>query len=1314
MKVFFQIVPVFLFVFVLFTNETKSANDVIFYNLNNEYGMSVRETNQVLADDYGFVWVSSKMAILRVTQNDIRSYQLPYESEDILTVRLTYSHGVLYAYTNNGQLFTYNPIQDKFDFLVNVSEGVDDSYILVNRIITNEYGNVWIASSSGLYVYEPGEGFNTIVKDDNVFDVVWLDDDNFFYAVGDVVNIYNVGGEFSKEYYQFSEADNYKISKLYYNRKNRMLWVGTVVNGLFYLKPNSENDLEFGKVNGIPGQPVLAIAQNNDSTLMLGIDGQGLWMINSLNFNVISVYKDNSNNPHSLKGNGVYDIYCDDNDRVWVCTYSGGVSYFNDQKTAITTYKHEINNRNSLVNDDVNGIIEDSDGNLWFATNNGISFFDQTRQQWESYFHDKMLHAQVFNDLCEDDEGRIWAGTYSSGVYILNRKTGEVIDHIYTKSSSAALNTDFVLDIFKDSQGNMWIGGSGGDLICYNAEEKQFRSYPEVSLKVLSEYYPGKIMIGSTVGMQILDVKTGELEWIVNDCIVHDILLQSNIVWLATSGSGIIKYDFDTKKAEKFTVDSGLPSNYVNSLLDAGGYLWIGTENGLCKFDMNSNVFHTFNSSPTLSNVSLNRHAYYVLGNGEIIWGSNKGAMAFEPGLHPRNDFDGQIFIQDMRIAGTSVRDSAVYQLETILDSLNDISLKYNQNTLSVELIPVGITIPDVKFSWKMENVDQKWSRPLDNNIISYSNIPNGETILMIRMYDNSLTHIIDQRQIKIYVSPPFWKQWWFIALIISIIPILVYLEFQYYIYRLKKRHSDDKIRFFLNTAHNLRNSLTLVNGPIEELNKETSLSDKGNYFLSVVTEQAQHLFKVVTGLMDFHKVDIGKEKLYRSMTDVVCLVKTRLMMNESYARSRNIDIEFSSNCTEYITAIDEIMFEKVIDNLISNAIKYSSPGKKVYVNVECDKDKWVLEVKDEGIGISKKDQKQLFREFYRGDNAVNSRIVGSGIGLLLVKNYVTLHNGRISCKSQLNAGSTFQVSIPYQNAESVEVKRVDAESRPPLNIKADADNVLGVENDKEQQSETKRKILIVEDNDDLRDFLLVAMDADFTVSVASDGLMAWDLINKESFELVISDIVMPGLDGFGLCSKIKSSFETSHIPIILLTALTGKAQELRGLKLGADDYLSKPFDVTILQQRVKSILNNRAIIREKALKIITPEEDNEVVLEDNELNDRFLKDIIDIARKNVGNEKFSRDDFAMAMNISPSLLYKKTKALTGLSPTDFIKSVRLEYALKLLKQKKYSITEVSELCGFSNVGYFGTVFRRYYGKSPSQVKQIAAKKKSL
>jgi signal transduction histidine kinase/DNA-binding response OmpR family regulator len=583
--------------------------------------------------------------------------------------------------------------------------------------------------------------------------------------------------------------------------------------------------------------------------------------------------------------------------------------------------------------------------------------------------------------------------------------------------------------------------------------------------------------------------------------------------------------------------------------------------------------------------------------------------------------------------------------------------------------------------------------------------MPNGTATLMIRMYDNSLTHIIDQRQIKIYVSPPFWEQWWFIALIISIIPILVYFEFQYYIYQLKKRHSDDKIRFFLNTAHNLRNSLTLVNGPIEELNKETSLSEKGNYFLNVLTDQAQHLLKVVTGLMDFHKVDIGKEKLYRSMTDIVDLVKTRLMMNESYARSQSIDIEFKSNCSEYITAVDEIMVEKIIDNLISNAIKYSYPGKKVYVNIDCDKDKWVLEVKDEGIGISKKAQKQLFNEYYRGENAVNSKIVGSGIGLLLVKNYITLHNGRISCKSQLDAGSTFQVTIPYQDIENIEVERVDNEIMQPVSIKTDARNVLDKEKSKEQLSVTKRKILIVEDNDKLRDFLRVAMDDDFIVSVASDGEKAWNLINKESFELVISDILMPGLDGFELCSKIKSSFETSHIPVILLTALTGKAQELRGLKLGADDYLSKPFDVTILQQRVKSILNNRAIIREKALKIITPGKDDDIVLEDNELNDRFLKDIIDIARKNVGNEKFSRDDFALAMNISPSLLYKKTKALTGLSPTDFIRSVRLEHALKLLKQKKYSITEVSELCGFSNVGYFGTVFRRYYGKSPSQVK---------
>jgi len=454
---------------------------------------------------------------------------------------------------------------------------------------------------------------------------------------------------------------------------------------------------------------------------------------------------------------------------------------------------------------------------------------------------------------------------------------------------------------------------------------------------------------------------------------------------------------------------------------------------------------------------------------------------------------------------------------------------------------------------------------------------------------------------------------------------------------------------------------------------------------------------------MDFQKVDVRKEKPFLLMSDIVKVVENRVMMFESYAKSKNIAIKFESNVSTFTTAFDEVMIEKVIDNLISNSVKYSFENAAILVKLNCTKSKWILEVKDRGLGISKIAQKQLFKEFYRGENAINSKVIGSGIGLLLVKNYVDLHGGKVICSSQENIGSTFQVVLPIIETDKFK------ENKPIPNKTLINPEYIGKDLNKElldviePSVDTKMKVLIVEDNDYLQEFLKLALASSFQVFLAADGEQAWKIIVKEFPDLVVSDILMPNMNGYELCRKIKSTYETSHIPIILLTALSDKAQQLKGLGLGADDYITKPFDVTLLQQKIRTIIQNREVARDKALKTINLN-DECVQIYDNQLNEQFVKQMVEVVRENISNSNFSKNDFASKMNVSPSLLYKKVKSLTNQSPTDFIKSIRLDYSLTLLQSKKYSITEISELSGFATVGYYSTVFRKYYGKSPSQI----------
>jgi CheY-like chemotaxis protein len=451
---------------------------------------------------------------------------------------------------------------------------------------------------------------------------------------------------------------------------------------------------------------------------------------------------------------------------------------------------------------------------------------------------------------------------------------------------------------------------------------------------------------------------------------------------------------------------------------------------------------------------------------------------------------------------------------------------------------------------------------------------------------------------------------------------------------------------------------------------------------------------------MDFQKVDIGKDVALRAMSDVVELIAKRKLMYESFAKSKNVQIRFIPSPDNYITAVDESKMEKVIDNLISNAVKYSQPDSVVALEFKGERNKWSLTVKDNGIGISKKAQRKLFREFYRGENAVNAKIVGSGIGLLLVKKYVSLHGGTISCNSQENQGSEFMVVIPHKEGPEKEKSIMVAEPEAVIEWDNSVNTDLNTASTK--SGTRKMNVLIVEDNEELRNFLAGKMGEDFTVFVAGDGEKAWQTIRSNAPDLIVSDVMMPNKSGFELCELVKSTWETSHIPVILLTALTEKARQMQGLGLGADDYLTKPFDMNLLIQKIRTIIRNREVVREKALKLINRDASDTLLA--NEINDKFVKKLMEIAWANLGNSGFDKDEFASGMNVSSSLLYKKVKSLTGQSPTDLMKTIRLRHASELLPTRKYTVTEVSEICGFNSVGYFSTVFKSFFGKSPADL----------
>jgi signal transduction histidine kinase/CheY-like chemotaxis protein/ligand-binding sensor domain-containing protein len=1256
------------------------------------YGISTRSVVSLCRDGNGFVWASSKTGVLRLSGGDCRIYQLPYRTADVVHVKLACRHTLVIACSGNGQFFRYNALHDRFDFMFDLRTLAGAARVSRCSLLIDAHDVLWIASDLGLHRYAGGE--LTLVSDAPDVQCAWYDSRHLLTTRAGGVWLVDVLTATDSCLYEAGSFPPFDVSRLFYDAEARRLWIGTVAGGLFYYDV-AQGVVARPPVEAFPGQPVLAIEANSDSTLLVGIDGQGIWELNRAGDRVTAVYKEDADDPASLRGDGVYDILYDrPHNRVWVCTVSGGVSFFEQSSPPVTRLRHRAGDPNSLSNDNVNQVIEDSRGNLWFATNNGVSRLDVARDRWTAFYRNKQEQAQVFLSLCEDDRGRIWAGTYSSGVYVMDGKSGRELAHYSTAGRDSVPANDFVFDIYRDSRGDIWMGGSQGDIIRYCAEEDRFRTYPFHPIGMFAELAPGRILMACSYGLLALDAQSGQSEVLLGGYLLQDMLVADGAAWMCTDGAGLLRFDLAGREVERFTVRTGLPSNHANSIAQAGGYLWIGTENGLCRFSPGDGTAVTYASLWPLSNVSFNRDAHCLLRSGQLVFGTNEGAVIFDPSTLRQSPARGRIFLQDLTVSGRSVREETAPAPGVPPDSLQEITLHYHRNNLTAELLPLGTATGDARFSWMMEGLDADWSLPSVHRTPAYSHIPPGRFMLKIRMYDSSLSQVVAERRLAVRVIPPFWRAGWFRLLMCLAATGFAYFSLRFYVGRLKRRHAEDKVRFFTSTAHDIRTALTLIKAPVEELNRETNLSESGRYYLGLATEQARRLSSTASQLLDFQKADAGRGQLSPVMTDVAAMVAHRILMFESSAKSRNIELQFVADPPSYRTAVDESMMERVIDNLISNAIKYSHPGSPVHILFGGNAGGWTLEVKDRGIGISRKAQRRLFSEFYRGENAVNARIAGSGIGLLSARNYVGLHGGTIRCVSQENAGSSFRIAVPFRQVQGGRNRTVVAEQaltpapeRPPA-----------------PRKDTGRRgmhILIVEDNDDLRDFMRHPLGGEFDVSTAGDGAQAWEMIQTRMPDLIVSDVMMPGMDGFELCRRVKSTGESSHIPVILLTALTEKAQQLHGLGLGADDYLTKPFDMTLLTQRIRTIIQNRRTVREKALKLISGTHGDEPVLA-NEMNDKFVKKAVETVRAHMSDTGFGKDEFASAMNVSASLLYKKIKSLTDRSPVDFVRAIRLSHSLELLRSRKYTVTEVSEMCGFSSAAYFSTVFKKHFGESPT------------
>lgn len=1239
----------------------------------------MKDITAVVRDDDGFVWSASRTGILRTSAHNYRIYSLPFFTTDVMQVKLAYRKDLLVAATQNGQVFRYNRILDTFERWFTLSPQLSQEDWITNLLV-DEDNQLWISTSTGIFIRSNEETKPMFQHLSGMSYITPLDKDHLWACMQSSFYCIHTHEQTCK---QLQGHLPHLISSARYDAYRQQIWIGTYHAGLWQYDWNGQS-LHKVTVPDFPALIVRDILIPDTCSLWAGIDGAGIWILDPQTYQVRHKLHENLDDPSSLRGNSVYSLLLDDQQQIWTATTSGGLQYTVSQPSVIEHLIHGIHNPQSLHNNEVNHILTDSEGNLWIATNNGISRRDAHTHKWKQLYGGRQL---AFLSLTTDHQGHIYAGTYGEGVYVLKETDGREVHHYDHREGGIFSPGGFVFATYADSEGDVWMGGVKGDVVCYRPSNGERRTYPPQSVYCFAELSPGKILLGCAYELILMDKATGETEVLLSNRTVHDIAVVDHTIWICSSGDGVIGLDTRSGEQLHITTQQGLPSNYTKSMLLTDHDLWISTDNGLCCFNLVDKKIRTFAHQPLLTNESFNVDAACRLPDGRLAFGSNKGAILFHPEQLDTVSSLGRIYFSDIQVSGRSIRELSDFQLSVPIDQLSTLQLDYPQNSFTLSVLPLGHMSRSAGFSWKLTGQDKTWNAYSTNRYINYTNLPAGEYTLCIRLYDGS---ILAQRTLNIVVKPPFWHTLWFRLLLLSISIGLLGLGIRYYLQQLHRRYADEKIRFFTRMAHDMRTSLMLIKAPVEELHKEKALSAWGNQCLKLASEQATRLTDTATQLLDFEKLDVGREQPVFAPINIVDLIERRIQLYKAYAAGQQIELRAHFSHNDYWIEADARMMKRVVDNLLSNAVKYAKPNGNIEVTFTGTPNHWELRIKDDGIGISKAAQRKLFHEFYRSDNAVNAQIVGSGIGLLMTQKYLDMHQGKITVASALNEGSTFTICVPLRPASPQEI---------PTEANLTDDHTLM--DTREETNVRDMHILIVEDNPTLREFMAHPLQEQFQVSMAHDGQEAWTMILQLQPDLVVSDIVMPHMDGFELCRLIKSTYETSHIPVILLTALSDKANQLHGLGLGADNYLVKPFDMALLASRIASIIRNRRTVFQKA---IERQRNDSPTIVGNRMNDEFIKKAIECVRTNMSNEAFGKEEFAAALALSPSLLYKKIKALTHLSVVEFIRSIRLNYAMEKLRSGEFNVTEVSEMCGFNTPAYFSKVFKEYFGKTPTEV----------
>lgn len=1311
--------PLLLIALIVGNLPLRGQGNYSFTHINGENGLSASNVKVILQDSYGFMWFGTKNGLNRYDGTSI----LQLDCDDLKAGKGNHNIGALYedkdrnlwVGTDRG-IYIYNPANDVFTFVDNRSSDGVAPENWVQEIIGDSNGNIWV-----------------LIPDQGLFR---------FY-------------DEKMDYYPITDKSNLKTETPTCICKSPQgdIWLGSSGVGLFCYNPRTnqfEQRLTDANGQSLASMSITSICFQGDQLIIAMQDGE------------LQKYDPRSNRISKIlftpeEQTYLRDIVCI-GDEIWVGTHHG-LFIINEKKQQVEHLKEDLMRSFSLSDNTIYYIYRDHEGGMWIGTMfGGVNYLPRHQMAFEKYVPGSdanSLNSKRIRGLAEDANGNIWVGTENSGINILNPRTGKVRHALHSnpkhqvtlcmKSFGGDIYTGFfkqgvdrftlpgeqvqnicnpvegtdnsVYSFFQDSKGQQWVGFGWG-LYVKQPGEQQYKRIDNTGFDWIfdiMEARDGTIWLasmGNGIWKHDPEKNTfrnysyveGEPNGLTSNSISSIMQDSKGNVWFSTDRGGICRYNEKEDNFTSFGTREGLPDDVAYNILeDERGNLWFGTNKGLVRFNPADGNIRVFTTKDGLLGNQFNYHSALKASDGRFYFGGIDGLIAFDPNVEEESRDLPPIYISRFSIYNKEVTvhspDSPLKQCITHTDK---ITLPYDQANLSFDVALLSYaTTENNEYSYRMDPIDKDWIPAASSQNISYAKLPPGDYTFRVRATHNGAPGKQASRSLSIVILPPWWQST--IAYIVYVLIITLILAGWFLWYKRRKEKEmheqqklfaiekekelyESKVEFFTEIAHEIRTPLTLINSPLEAIEEIGVQDSRIKKYLRVMGQNTKRLLELTTQLLDFQKIGANKLTMKFESVDITAMLEEIMDRFEAAITLNKKELLRNLPEEDIWAAVDKEAITKIMSNLLNNALKYAR--QSILVELSKDNESFTIRVTSDGEKISPETGCRIFEPFYQIDKKEGGSN-GFGIGLPLARSLAALHKGTLTLDESVGQeGNSFVLNIPL-NKEGIQLDN---------QLKLEKDGIVLEEETAVSGNLRSYTLLLVEDNEAMCDFISERLRESFTVETAPNGEKALEILRSNHIDLIISDIMMPVMNGYELCRAVKSDLDLSHIPVIFLTAKNDLNSKINGLKQGAEAYVEKPFSFNYLKEQVLSLLDNRRREREAFSKRPFFTVDN---MQMNKSDEEFMNKVIGIIEENITDDNFGVERMAEILCMSRSSLLRKIKTLFNLSPVDFIRLIKLKKAAELIQEGKHRIGDICYLVGINSSSYFSKIFLKQFGMTP-------------